>query len=60
MKVFSRKQVSDPYADNRKSKACPEQSRGIQNRKLVGILALVVAFVASGAMAQLSNQEKSV
>jgi putative tryptophan/tyrosine transport system substrate-binding protein len=60
MKVFSPKQVSGPYADNRKSKACPEQSRGIQNRKLVGILALVVAFVASGAMAQAQQPRKAL
>jgi len=43
MKVFSSKRVSDSCSDNRKSK--------IQNRKLVGIVALIIAFAMCGAVA---------
>ena len=47
-------------SDNRKSKTCPfdklragsEHCRRIQNRKLLGIVAIVIAFVMSGAVAQ--------
>ena len=34
------------------SKTCTEQCRSIQNRKLVGIVALAVAFAMCGAVAQ--------
>jgi putative ABC transport system substrate-binding protein len=37
---------------NPKSKTCPELSRRIQNRKLVGIVAIVVTFTMCGAAAQ--------
>jgi len=43
MKGFSSKPVSDYCSDNRKSK--------IQNRKLVGLVALAVAFALCGAVA---------
>ena len=43
MKVFSSKRVSDSCSSNRKSK--------IQNRKLVGIVALIIAFAVCGAVA---------
>jgi putative ABC transport system substrate-binding protein len=39
-------------SDNQKSKACPERSRRIKNRKWVGNLAICVAFVFCGALAQ--------
>src|SRR5687768_16912373 len=42
--------MSDSVSNNQKS--------AIQNRKLVGILALVVAFVASGAVAQAQQPGK--
>ena len=42
----------DSCSDNRKSKTCTEQCRSIQNRKLVGIVALAVAFAMCGAVAQ--------
>jgi len=38
--------------NNLKSKTCPELGRRIQNRKLVGIVALVVTFAMCGAVAQ--------
>jgi putative ABC transport system substrate-binding protein len=47
------------YSDNRKSKTCTELSRSIQNRKLVGIVALVVTFTFGGAVA-LAQQPKKV
>ena len=46
-------------AFNRKSKTCGEQRRTIQNRKLVGLFALVVAFVLCGAVARRSSRRKS-
>ena len=50
---------SDSHSDNRKSKTCPELCRRIQNQKLVGIVALVVAFTMCGAVA-LAQQPKKV
>ena len=47
MKVFSTKQVSDPYADNRKS-----------NRKLVGIFAITLTFAMCGAFANAQQATK--
>ena len=38
-------------SDNQKSKTCPEPRRRIQNRKLVGIVALLIAFAMYGAVA---------
>ena len=50
MKVFSSKRVSDSCSDNRKSI--------IQNRKLVGIVALAVAFAMCGAVAPAQQPKK--
>ena len=50
MKVFSSKRVSDSCSDNRKSK--------IQNGKLVGIVALAVAFAMCGAVAEAQQPKK--
>ena len=49
----------DSFSDNRQSKTCTELSRSIQNRKLVGIVALAVPFVMCGAVA-LAQQPKKV
>ncbi len=57
----------DSQSNNRKhvlsevegSKTCPEPRRRIQNRKLAGIVALVVAFAMCGAVAQ-AQQPKSI
>jgi len=43
---------------SRKSKTCPELSRRIQNRKLVGIVALVVTLAMCGAVAQAQQPGK--
>ncbi len=40
------------HSDNRKSKTCTERRRRIQNRKLVGIVALGFTFALCGAVAQ--------
>ena len=45
-------------SDNPKSKTCPELCRRIQNRKLVGIVALVVTFAMCGAVAQAQQPAK--
>ena len=50
MKVFSTKRVSDSCSDNRKSK--------IQNRKLAGLFAIVVAFAVCGARAEAQQTGK--
>jgi len=47
-----------PFSDNRKSKTCTELSRSIQNRKLVGIVALVVTFAMCGVVAQAQQAGK--
>ena len=47
------------FSDNRNSKTCPESHRRIKNRKLVALVALVVAFAACGAVA-LAQQPKKV
>ena len=39
-------------SDNRKSKTCTESRRSIQNRKLVGIVAIVTTIAICGAVAQ--------
>jgi ABC transporter substrate binding protein len=49
----------DSFSDNRKSKTCTELSRSIQNRKLVGLVALVVTFTFGGAVAT-AQQPKNV
>ena len=38
-------------SDNRKSKTCTESRRSIQNRKLVGIVAIVTTIAICGAVA---------
>jgi putative tryptophan/tyrosine transport system substrate-binding protein len=58
MKVFSSKRVSDSCSDNRKSKTCPEHCRRIQNRKSVGIVALIIAFAMCGAVATAQQPTK--
>jgi hypothetical protein len=45
-------------SDSRKPKTCPELCRRIQNRKLVGIVALAVAFAMCGAVAQAQQPKK--
>src|SRR5437867_6138767 len=50
MKVFSSKRGSDSCSDNRKSK--------IQNRKLVELVALAVAFAMCGVVAQAQQPKK--
>jgi hypothetical protein len=50
MKLISSTRVFD--SDNRQSKVCPEPSRRIQNRKLVGLIAIVVAFALCEARAE--------
>ena len=44
--------VLNPDSDNWKSKACPEPSRRIQNRKWAGIVALAVILAICGARAE--------
>ena len=51
MKKIFRFQLSCVSSDNRKSK--------IQNRKLVGIVALIIAFAVCGAVARRSSRRKS-
>src|SRR5947207_15762834 len=47
----------DSSSDNRKSKTCTERRRSIQNRKWVGIGAIVLTFIFGGAVAE-SQQAK--
>ena len=42
----------DSSSDNRKSKTCTERRRSIQNRKWVGIVAIVLTFIFGGAVAE--------
>src|SRR5947207_15723565 len=42
----------DSSSDNRKSKTCTERRRSIQNRKWVGIVAIVLTFNFGGAVAE--------
>ena len=49
---------SNSSADNLKSKTCAEQSRSIDNRKMVGIVALGVVFVLCGAVASAQQPAK--
>ena len=51
MKVFSLKRVSDSCSGNRKSK--------IENRKWVGLVAIVITFTMCGAVAEAQQQAKS-
>jgi ABC-type uncharacterized transport system substrate-binding protein len=52
------KRFFNSYSDNRKSKTCTELSRSIQNRKLVGLLALVIACALCGAVATAQQPTK--
>jgi hypothetical protein len=45
---------------NRKSKTCPELCRRIQNRKWVGLFAIVVALTVCGARAEAQQSKKVV
>ena len=45
-------------SDNRKSKACPEPSRRIQNRKLAGVVAIGITLAMCGAVAQAQQPAK--
>src|SRR4029077_19821869 len=45
-------------SDNRKSKTCTELSRSIQNRKWVGLFAIVVALMVCGARAEAQQTGK--
>ena len=45
-------------SDNRKSKTCTESRRSIQNRKLVGIVAIVITIAICGAVAQAQQPRK--
>jgi len=49
---------SSSRSDTRKSKTCTEPRRSIQNRKWVGILALVVTLAMCGARAEAQQQPK--
>src|SRR5437867_12845090 len=48
----------DSSSDNRKSKACPEPRRRIQNLKWAGLFAIVVALMVCGARAQAQQPAK--
>ena len=45
-------------SDNRKSKTCGERSRTIENRKWVGLFAIVVALTVCGARAEAQQPKK--
>jgi putative ABC transport system substrate-binding protein len=53
-----RKRFLDSCSDNRKSKTCPELGRRIQNRKWLGLFAIVVALMVCGARAEAQQQGK--
>jgi hypothetical protein len=46
------------FWNNRKSKTCAELTRSIQNRKLVGIIALVLTFAMCGDVAHAQQSGK--
>ena len=48
----------DSCSGNRQSKTCPEQRRRIQNRKWVGLFAIVVALTLFGARADAQQRGK--
>jgi len=50
--------VLNACSDNRKSKACTELSRSIQNRKWVAIVTIAVTFAMCGAVAQAQQAAK--
>jgi hypothetical protein len=51
-KKFWSQSFESSLSSNLKSKTCTERSRSIQNRKLGGIVALVVTLAICGAVAQ--------
>jgi putative tryptophan/tyrosine transport system substrate-binding protein len=53
-----RNRFFDSYSDNRKSKTCAEPRRSIENPKLVGIVALFVAFTMCGVVAEAQQPKK--
>jgi putative tryptophan/tyrosine transport system substrate-binding protein len=54
----SLKRFLNSCADNRKSKTCGERSRTIQNRKLMGIVALVITLAMCWAVAEAQQSKK--
>jgi putative tryptophan/tyrosine transport system substrate-binding protein len=58
VKIIFSKHVSDSFSGNPKSKTCTELSRSIQNRKLVGLLALVIACALCGVVATAQQPTK--
>ena len=50
--------VLNAFSDNLKSKTCTEPSRSIQNRKWVGIFAIVLVFAMSGVVAHAQQPKK--
>jgi putative ABC transport system substrate-binding protein len=50
--------TESPSGSNLKSKTCPEQGRRIENRKLVGLIAIAVTFALCGAMAHAQQAGK--
>src|SRR6266498_2965852 len=52
------KRFLNSCSDNRKSKTCTERRRSIENRKLAGIVALVVALTVCGARAEAQQPKK--
>ena len=48
----------DSSSDNRQSKACGEYHRTIENRKWVGLFAIVVALTVCGAVAEAQQPKK--
>jgi hypothetical protein len=58
MNEKSRLQVLNSWSDNPKSKTCPELGRRIQNRKLVGVVALVLTFAVYAAVGEAQQPKK--
>jgi putative ABC transport system substrate-binding protein len=58
MRNTLRKRSLYSCSDNRKSKICPESYRRIENRKLVGIFAIILTFVLGGAVARAQQTGK--
>src|SRR6476646_6602836 len=58
MKKLFRIQFFGSQSDNLKSKTCAEPCRSIQNRKWVGIFAIVIALAVCGARAQAQQPKK--
>jgi hypothetical protein len=52
------KRFLNSWSDNRKSKTCPELGRRIQNRKLVGVLAIFVLLLGCVGVATAQEPKK--